>query len=62
MYCQRQNRAIPPIKNSTDVLTLPNTQRAQGLPAFTKITAFQSCHKLVKIQLQNFDQTSATKP
>ena len=29
--------------------------------AFTKITAFRSCHKLVKIQPQNLDQTSASE-
>ena len=36
-------------------------QQTQGLPAFTLRTAFKSCHKLVKIQLQNLDQTSAFK-
>ena len=39
--------------------TLPKAQRTQELRAFTKITVFKSCHKLVKIQLQNLDQTSA---
>ena len=29
--------------------------------AFTKIAAFKSCHKLVKIQPQNLDQTSASE-
>ena len=29
--------------------------------AFTKITAFKSCHKLVKIQLQNLGQTPASE-
>ena len=40
---------------------MPNAQRTQGLRAFTKITAFKSCHKLVKIQLQNLNQTPASK-
>ena len=41
--------------------TLPQAQRTHELRAFTKITAFKSCHKLVKIQFQNFNQTSTLK-
>ena len=41
--------------------TLPTAQQTQGMPAFTIRTAFKSCHTLVKIQLQNLDQTSASK-
>ena len=39
---------------------MPKAQRTQGLPAFTKRTAFKSYHKLVKIQPQNLNQTSAS--
>ena len=41
--------------------TLPKAQQTYGLRAFIKIAAFKSCHKLVKIQLQNLDQTSVSK-
>ena len=41
--------------------TLSKAQQTQELRAFTKITAFKSCHKLVKIQLQNLNQTPASK-
>ena len=35
---------------------LPKAQRDQGLSAFSKVTAFKSYHKLIKIQLQNLNQ------
>ena len=37
-------------------------KRTQGLPASTNRTAFKSYHKLVKCQLSNLYQTSASKP
>ena len=41
--------------------TLPKAQQTYGLRAFIKIAAFKSCHKLVKIQLQNLKKNSASK-
>ena len=40
---------------------LPWAQRIQGFSALTKLTAFKSYHKLIKIQFQNLDQTPASK-
>ena len=40
---------------------MPKAQRTQGLRAFKKITAFKSCHKLVKSQPQNLNQNPASK-
>ena len=37
-------------------------KNAQGLSALTIVTAFKSYHKLIKIQLQYLDQSSASKP
>ena len=41
--------------------TFPKAQWTQVLPAFTKRTAFKSCHDLVGILLQNLDQAAASK-
>ena len=41
--------------------TLPNAQRMHGLSTLIKVTAFKSYHKLINIQLQNLNKTSASK-
>ena len=41
--------------------TFPKAQWTQVLPAFTKRSAFKSCHDLVRILLQNLHQTAASK-
>ena len=41
--------------------TLPNAQRMHGLSTLIKVTAFKSHHKLINIQLQNLNKTSASK-
>ena len=42
-------------------ITLPKAQWTQGLSALTKVFAFISYLNLINIQLQNRDQTSASK-
>ena len=41
--------------------TLPKKQRTQGLSALIKVLQSISYHKLINMQLQDLDQTSASK-
>ena len=44
-----------------DIKILTKAQQTQGLSALTKVTAFKSYYKLIKIQPQSLDQNSTPK-
>ena len=49
------------VNNEKWIMAQPKAHQTQGLSAFTRVTHVKFCHMSIKNQLQDLDQTSASK-